>query len=110
MPASGLAQDPIRPDDGWCDAPSSPMYNQAVRHPYAASAEHLWRADHLYDIIVVLGHNDAPVVPGHGSAIFLHVARADLSPTEGCIALNLNDLLAFLTLVPGLWGVTVAGA
>ena len=28
-----------------------------------------------FDVIVVIGHNDDPVVPGAGSAIFLHLAR-----------------------------------
>jgi L,D-peptidoglycan transpeptidase YkuD (ErfK/YbiS/YcfS/YnhG family) len=44
----------------------------------------------------VLGHNDDPVVPGLGSAIFLHVARPDFGPTEGCVALPLDDLAALL--------------
>ena len=64
--------------------------------PYPARTETLWRDDHLYDIIVVLGHNDAPVVPGAGSAIFLHVAAPGYSPTEGCVAVAIEDLLAIL--------------
>ena len=40
----------------------------------------------------MLGWNDAPVQRGRGSAIFLHVARDDYGPTEGCVALALNDL------------------
>ena len=46
----------------------------------------------LYDVVGVLGWNDAPVQRGRGSAIFLHVARSDYAPTEGCIALALGDL------------------
>ena len=65
-----------------------------------ASAESLMREDGLYDVVVVLGHNDDPVVVGAGSAIFLHVARADaagiLLPTAGCVAMKLDDLLAVL--------------
>jgi L,D-peptidoglycan transpeptidase YkuD (ErfK/YbiS/YcfS/YnhG family) len=86
----------IRPDDGWCDAPADPAYNRQVRLPYAASAEALWRQDHLYDVVVVLGQNDDPPVPERGSAIFLHVARPDYGPTEGCVALALDDLLELL--------------
>jgi L,D-peptidoglycan transpeptidase YkuD (ErfK/YbiS/YcfS/YnhG family) len=37
----------------------------------------MWREDHLYDLVLVLGYNDDPVVPGKGSAIFLHLARPD---------------------------------
>lgn len=92
LPASALA-----PDDGWCDAPGDAAYNQPVKLPYRASAEALWRADHLYDLIVVLGFNDDPVVTGAGSAIFLHVAQDDYRPTEGCIALAKDDLLAVLS-------------
>ncbi len=86
----------LRPDDGWCDAPDDPNYNKFITHPYGASAERLWREDHTYDIIVVLGFNDDPVVPGKGSAIFLHVARPDFSPSGGCVALAREDLLAVL--------------
>lgn len=83
----------IAPDDGWCDDPAHPRYNRPVKLPFAASHEVLWRDDHLYDVIVVIGHNDAPPVPGHGSAVFLHVASDDFSPTAGCVALALADLL-----------------
>jgi L,D-peptidoglycan transpeptidase YkuD (ErfK/YbiS/YcfS/YnhG family) len=93
-PRTGLAVTAIMPGDGWCDAPFDPAYNRPVRRPYPASSEALWREDTIYDVIVVLGFNDAPVVPGAGSAIFLHVARPDFSPTEGCVALAPADLLA----------------
>ena len=86
----------ITPDLGWCDAPGDPAYNQIVKLPYAASHETLWREDDVYDVVVPLGYNDDPVLPGLGSAIFLHVARADYSPTEGCVALALPDLLEIL--------------
>ena len=91
----------LRECDGWCDAPGDPLYNRPVTLPYAPSHERLWRDDGLYDLIVVLGHNDDPVVPGRGSAIFLHCAASDedgtLAPTEGCVAVpraTLVDLLA----------------
>ena len=87
---------PIGPNDGWCDAPADPAYNHPVAHPYSASAEHLWRADGLYVYVLVLGHNDDPVVPGAGSAIFLHVARPDYGLTEGCVALAKSDVEALL--------------
>ena len=60
------------------------------------SAERLWRNDHLYDLVVVLGHNDNPAVPGLGSAIFLHVASHGYDATEGCVALAKDDLLTIL--------------
>ena len=93
MPPSRLAATAILEDDGWCDGAADPLYNRPVKLPYAGRHERLWRAEPLYDLIVVLGHNDDPVVPGAGSAIFLHRARADWGPTEGCVALALSDLL-----------------
>jgi L,D-peptidoglycan transpeptidase YkuD (ErfK/YbiS/YcfS/YnhG family) len=65
-------------------------------------AETLWRDDGIYDLVVVLGHNDDPPRPDHGSCIFLHLARPDFSPTQGCVALARPDLEAFLAKVqPG---------
>jgi L,D-peptidoglycan transpeptidase YkuD (ErfK/YbiS/YcfS/YnhG family) len=87
---------PIRPYDGWCDAPADRNYNRPVRHPYPASAERLWRADALYDVVVVLSCNDRPRVRGRCSAIFMHVARPGYAPTEGCIALARPHLLRLL--------------
>ena len=95
-PATALPVRAIAPDDGWCDAPGDPAYNRPVQLPYPASAEQMWREDHLYDIVVVLGHNDAPAVPGLGSAIFLHLAKADYQPTHGCVAVARPDLEALL--------------
>jgi L,D-peptidoglycan transpeptidase YkuD (ErfK/YbiS/YcfS/YnhG family) len=86
----------LRPDNGWCDAPADRNYNRFVRHPYPASAERLWREDGLYDVIVVLGHNQCPRRRGAGSAIFMHVARPDCAPTEGCIAMDRRHLVRLL--------------
>ena len=71
----------LEQNDGWCDAPDDPNYNRLVKLPYPASAEQMWREDHLYDLVVVLGYNDDPVVPGKGSAIFLHLAKPELFRT-----------------------------
>ncbi len=91
-PQAGLTATPLEADDGWCDAPDDPAYNRPVLLPYPASAETLWREDGLYDLIVPLGYNDDPVVAGAGSAIFLHVAKPDYAPTEGCVALSRADM------------------
>ncbi len=95
-PETALASAAIEPDDGWCDDPGDPAYNRPVDLPYPASAEHMWREDGVYDLVVVLGHNDDPPVAGAGSAIFLHLARDGYTPTEGCIALNRADLQTLL--------------
>ncbi len=95
-PRCHLAPEPLHPHDGWCDDPKDPCYNRLVRLPHGASHEVLWRVDHLYDLILVIGFNDDPVVAGKGSAIFLHLAQPDFSPTEGCVALAKDDALAAL--------------
>jgi L,D-peptidoglycan transpeptidase YkuD (ErfK/YbiS/YcfS/YnhG family) len=95
-PPSGLAMTALHPDDGWVDDPQDPNYNRLVKLPYAASHEEMWLADRLYDLVVVIGYNTDPVVAGRGSAIFLHVAREDFSPTAGCIAIE-RDALARLS-------------
>ncbi len=95
-PRTAVPAMPLAPHDGWCDDPSHADYNRPVRLPHDGRHEALWRADAVYDVIGVLGWNDAPVVRGMGSAIFLHVARVDFAPTEGCIALALPDLQMLL--------------
>jgi L,D-peptidoglycan transpeptidase YkuD (ErfK/YbiS/YcfS/YnhG family) len=95
-PSTSLPAAPIAPQDGWCDDPADPAYNRPVPLPYPARHERLWREDEIYDLLIVLGHNDDPVVPGRGSAIFLHIARPDWGPTEGCVALARADLEALL--------------
>jgi L,D-peptidoglycan transpeptidase YkuD (ErfK/YbiS/YcfS/YnhG family) len=102
MPETRLKMTPLDPHDGWCDAAGDPNYNKPVRLPYAASHEELWRSDAIYDVIVVMGYNDDPVVDGKGSAIFLHLARSDYSPTAGCVAVQLEDMMKLLVLAePG---------
>jgi L,D-peptidoglycan transpeptidase YkuD (ErfK/YbiS/YcfS/YnhG family) len=86
----------IRENDGWCDDPASPHYNRHVKLPFAGSHEKLWLPEHVYDIIVPIGFNDNPVVPGRGSAIFFHLAQPGYSPTLGCIAVGLDDMLEIL--------------
>ncbi len=106
-PRTSFPAEPLARTDGWCDDPAHRDYNRHVLLPHDGRLEELWRNDPLYDLIVVLGWNDAPVVRGRGSAIFLHVARSDYAPTEGCVALALDDLRRVL--VQGLGAVDVLG-
>ncbi len=105
-PAVAVPVEPIAPADGWCDDPADGAYNRPVSLPYEARHERLWREDGLYDLVGVLDWNMAPVRPQRGSAIFLHVASADLAPTAGCIALALPELAACLA--AGLSAIRVA--
>ena len=95
-PVCAVPVEPIGPADGWCDDLTDPAYNKPVRLPYPGRHEPLWRTDGVYDVIGVLGWNIAPVRPGAGSAIFLHVAPSRGGPTAGCLAAALPDLLAAL--------------
>ncbi|MEW5703981.1 MAG: L,D-transpeptidase family protein [Pseudomonadota bacterium] len=95
-PETRLPLAALRPQDGWCDAPDHPDYNRPVTFPFAASAEALWREDALYDLVLIPGFNDSPVVPGKGSAIFVHLAGAGYAATEGCVAFDLADLQQIL--------------
>lgn len=95
-PHTALPLIALTPEMGWCDDPAHPLYNQPVKLPFAARHEKLWRDDHVYDIIVPLGYNDESIVPGAGSAIFMHLMREDGVGTEGCIALKRDDLQELL--------------
>ena len=98
-PQTALPVQPLRPDDGWCDAAADRNYNRKVRRPYPASAEQMWRDDALYDVVIVLDYNERPRVRGKGSAIFMHIARPGFRPTEGCIALRAVDMRKLLGLL-----------
>jgi L,D-peptidoglycan transpeptidase YkuD (ErfK/YbiS/YcfS/YnhG family) len=104
-PASSVPVEPLAPHDGWCDDVAHADYNRMVSLPHAGRHEELWRRDGVYDVIGVLGWNDTPVVRGRGSAIFLHVARGDYAPTQGCVALSYGDLVRVLAV--GCGGVEV---
>lgn len=95
-PKTLLPVNTLSPLDAWSDDPEDPAYNSLVTQPYPTSFELMWREDHIYDIVVTIGYNDDPSVPGKGSAVFLHSAKPDFSPTQGCIAISANNLLRML--------------
>jgi L,D-peptidoglycan transpeptidase YkuD (ErfK/YbiS/YcfS/YnhG family) len=99
LPKVRLPARAIGEHDGWCDDPRSPAYNRLVRIPNEWSHEKMWREDGLYDLLVVVGYNDDPPEGEWGSAIFLHIARDDMSPTHGCVAFARDDLLELVTLI-----------
>jgi L,D-peptidoglycan transpeptidase YkuD (ErfK/YbiS/YcfS/YnhG family) len=92
----GAKAEAIEANDGWCDDPAHRCYNRLVSLPFAASHEVLSRGDHLYDVIGILDWNLRRRSLGRGSAIFLHLARPDGGPTEGCIALAPADMRRLL--------------
>ena len=91
-PRTILPGEPLGPRQGWSEAPGDPDYNRPIRHPHPYPADRMTRGDPLYDICVVTDHNHDPVVPGDGSAIFVHIWRRPRWPTAGCIAFRRADL------------------
>ncbi len=86
----------IRPEDAWCEDPQSRHYNQPVRLDRDHGGDRLRRDDHLYDFIVEIDHNSSPRIAGRGSAVFLHLARENFSPTAGCVSMTKGAMLRLL--------------
>jgi L,D-peptidoglycan transpeptidase YkuD (ErfK/YbiS/YcfS/YnhG family) len=95
-PQTALPVRTIRPEDAWCENPHSRRYNQPVRLKRGQDGDRLRRDDHLYDFIIEIDHNTAPRVTGRGSAVFLHLARPDFSPTAGCVSMTKSAMLRLL--------------
>ena len=86
----------ITPDSAWCEDPADRRYNRPFRRSANEPGDRLWRTDRLYDLIIEIDHNARPRVAGRGSAVFLHIARPDLGPTAGCVAMTTGDLRRLL--------------
>lgn len=89
----------ITADLAWCENTSDRRYNRAFRRSANEPGDRLWRDDRLYDLIIEIDHNTRPRVAGRGSAVFIHVARPDRSPTAGCVALRANELRRLLAAI-----------
>ena len=91
-PAGAVPLRAMRRDTGWCEDPSSARYNRPVKLPAKDCTDRMWRDDHLYDLAFVLDQNFTRRAKGRGSAIFFHIARPDLTPTAGCVAISAADM------------------
>ncbi len=82
------------------DDAASRHYNALAEDPGESrdwrSAEEIRRKDDLYRLVVWVGHNDAPVAPGAGSCIFLHLRAAAGDTTSGCTAFDAAPFEALL--------------
>jgi L,D-peptidoglycan transpeptidase YkuD (ErfK/YbiS/YcfS/YnhG family) len=87
---------PLSPDDAWCDDIEKEEYNTFIKLPFDGSYENLWRDDDMYDIIIILGYNDEPIIKGKGSAIFIHIAKENMEYTKGCLAIKKEDMLTLV--------------
>ncbi|MFO1111259.1 MAG: L,D-transpeptidase family protein [Bradyrhizobium sp.] len=95
-PKTHLSVRPIRPEDAWCEDPAQRHYNRPIRLEGGEAGDRLTRKDHLYDFIVEIDHNTSPRVAGRGSAVFLHLARENFSPTAGCVSMTRSNMLRLL--------------
>lgn len=86
----------VTPDSYWVDDPASASYNAWVEDTGSRdwdSAEHLSSFPDAYAYALVIEYNMHPVVPGKGSAVFLHCGD---HPTAGCVAVLPADMLTIL--------------
>lgn len=100
----GLARDPgtalpytrVGLSHWWVSDVKSTHYNtMRVCSPGASCGFRQSRSEQLgaigvYRYAIVMDYNRDPVVPGRGSAFFLHVSEG--KPTQGCISMNTSDL------------------
>src|ERR1700734_481731 len=86
----------IRREDAWCEDPASRHYNRPIAFSRQDGGDRLTRDDHLYDFIVEIDHNAQPTIAGRGSAVFLHLARSNFSPTAGCVSMTKAAMLHLL--------------
>ena len=87
----------IKKNMGWCDDINSKSYNKQIKFPFFYSAEKFWLNKNIYDILIVINFNLKPVRKSEGSAIFLHIAKKNYSPTKGCISISKKDMLLLLS-------------
>jgi L,D-peptidoglycan transpeptidase YkuD (ErfK/YbiS/YcfS/YnhG family) len=86
----------INNNTAWCDDTKSKFYNKEIRLPSNFSYENFYRRDKIYDLIIVINYNINPTIKKKGSAIFIHIAKKEYTPTRGCIALKKEHLLLLL--------------
>jgi L,D-peptidoglycan transpeptidase YkuD (ErfK/YbiS/YcfS/YnhG family) len=86
--------------DWWDEQSTSALYNHFVHVPcgttpnFGGGSETLWETVPSYDYFAVIAYNRHPIVPGEGSAIFLHVSTG--RATTGCVSLPAAELLRVL--------------
>ena len=95
-PRTILPLSPLSKKAGWCDSPSDASYNKYVSLPFSGHHEKLWRNDAIYDLVVVVGYNDRPIIPNAGSAIFIHCCDAKKRYTDGCLAFEKEKIIEIL--------------
>ena len=95
---TNLKKIPVSKKFGWCDDVKCKDYNKIIDIKRNCRHEKLFRKDHKYDLFIPIKYNFKKIIPGRGSAIFIHLTK-NYKPTAGCIALNKKDYLIFLKLI-----------
>jgi len=91
-PLTKLSTKKITKDMGWCDDANNILYNKEIKINNKIRCEKLFRKDNSYDYLIVINYNRKNILPGKGSAIFIHLTK-NYKCTAGCIALKKKDFL-----------------
>ena len=91
-PLTKLSTKKITKSMGWCDDPNNIFYNKEVKIDSKIKCEKLFRKDNSYDYLIVINYNIKNILPGKGSAIFIHLTK-NYKYTAGCITLKKKDFL-----------------
>ena len=97
-PVTNLKTKIIKSNLGWCNDPKHMFYNKEIKIQKKIRHEKLYRKDHKYDYLIVINYNVKKILPGKGSAIFIHLTK-NYYPTAGCIALKKKDFLILVKLI-----------
>ena len=97
-PTTNLKTKVIKPETGWCNNPNQKSYNKEIKIKKNIGYEKLFRKDHKYDYLIVINYNSKKIIPGKGSAIFIHLTN-NYKKTLGCIAMKKKDLLILLKII-----------
>jgi len=99
LPKCKIKKKIIKKNMGWCNDSKSSRYNKEINFPYNYSAEKLYKKENTYDLILLIKYNVSPVIKKRGSAIFLHIAKKNYQPTQGCVAISKKNFLKIITLI-----------
>ncbi|MCP5558330.1 MAG: L,D-transpeptidase family protein [Verrucomicrobiaceae bacterium] len=83
--------------DAYVDDPQNPNYNRHVvidprNVPPWFEKQRMRLGDSAYKWMLEIRHNQNPVAPGYGSAIFFHVRRGPDKPSAGCTTMAVENL------------------
>tara|TARA_B100001057_G_scaffold469388_1_gene529676 strand:+ start:1947 stop:2438 length:492 start_codon:yes stop_codon:yes gene_type:complete len=93
-----LKKIPLKKNMGWCNDPSSKLYNKLINTNIKVRHEKMFRHDSKYDLVISINYNIKKIIKNKGSAIFIHLTK-NYKKTQGCIALKKKDLFILLKLI-----------